>query len=423
MIVHETDWLGFNSIFYNEKTCKVSSRMLDVIDFNDVNFNACGLFNYINYGFSVYGLTPIEGVKFTLPNTVLRIQNGSIIIDKKPDPVLNKLDIPERSDDVIEKLSTMVNEWENDNNKTIVIPTSSGYDSRLLNSLIRNKGRIHSFSYGISPNQQGSCECLYAKKLSEILNTKWDMIELGEFHKHIYEWFMIFGISTHLHGMYHLEFYKKIKDRLGLNIKILSGIIGDIWSGNIEIPEIKSPNDVFLTSYNHGVKADSRFLKFRPNIDLHEQYYEENKENLKNCKFRIIESMRRKIILLRYLLLIPSNLGLETWSPFIDMDISISMLNIPQDERKNRIWQRNYFVKNKINLNDMNINCDNSNCLDLYAEKKLGLPKLNQDILSSIFDKKYLDHIESTMNTFEGYSAKVTLLPIQMLCELTQRQI
>jgi hypothetical protein len=423
MIVHETDWLGYNSVFYNEKTCKVSSKMLDVVDLNNINFNACGLFNYINYGFSVFGFTPIEGVKFTLPNTALRIENGSIIIDKKPDPVLNKLDIPEKSDDVIEKLRAMVNEWETANDKTIVIPTSSGYDSRLLNSLINNKSRIHSFSYGISPNQKESCECLYAKKLSEILNTKWDMIELGEFHKYIHEWFMIFGVSTHLHGMYHMEFYNKIKDRLGLNVKILSGIVGDIWSGNLNVPEIKSPNDVFLTSYNHGVNADSRFFKFKPNIDLHEQYYEENKENLKNYKFRIIESMRRKIILLRYLLLIPSSLGLETWSPFIDMDIAISMLNIPQNERNDRIWQRNHFIKNNINLNDMGINCDNGNCLDLYAERKFNLPKLNQDILSTMFNKNYLDHIESTTNTYEGYSAKVTLLPIQMLHELTQKQI
>ena len=50
----KTDWLGSEPVFYNEKTKLISKNMLDVIDYDNFEFDEEGLNNYLqfrsNYG-------------------------------------------------------------------------------------------------------------------------------------------------------------------------------------------------------------------------------------------------------------------------------------------------------------------------------------------------------------------------------------
>ena len=76
-----------------------------------------------------------------------------------------------------------------------MVPTSGGYDSRLLNYLVRDKGRIRSFTYGVSQNQASSTEVVYAKKISEVLGTRWSQVKLSNYHQAIDDWFDMYGFS------------------------------------------------------------------------------------------------------------------------------------------------------------------------------------------------------------------------------------
>ena len=61
---YETDWLNTKPVFYNEKTKKVSYNINDVIDYANLEFDPEGLGNYLDFGYSVLGHTPVKGVKF-----------------------------------------------------------------------------------------------------------------------------------------------------------------------------------------------------------------------------------------------------------------------------------------------------------------------------------------------------------------------
>jgi hypothetical protein len=103
--------------------------------------------------------------------------------------------------------------------------------------------------------------------------------------------------------------------------------------------------------------------------------------------------MRFKIILLSYLLKVPRYFGFNVWSPFLFEDIAIAMLNLAKDRKVNRKWQSDFFKKNKINLEDMNLRADYRNVLDLNAFIKIQPKPLNISILKEIINPNYLEWI------------------------------
>ena len=114
----------------------------------------------------------------------LIIENNVIKIEYKNDPVL-KLGLfnsKTKSEEVMSSIKDYVNNIEDEVSGNIIIPTSGGYDSRLLNWAIGDKSRIRSFTYGISGNQKNSREVVLAKETSKRLKTKWEQIELSNFN-------------------------------------------------------------------------------------------------------------------------------------------------------------------------------------------------------------------------------------------------
>ena len=82
----ETDWLASIPVFYNEKNCKISNQILDVIDFNKFEFDSEGLCNYLRFGYSILGQTMIKNVKFLHPNSVIEKRENKLQIFTKTDP-------------------------------------------------------------------------------------------------------------------------------------------------------------------------------------------------------------------------------------------------------------------------------------------------------------------------------------------------
>jgi hypothetical protein len=296
--------------------------------------------------------------------------------------------------DIFDLLKKKVNYWENENAGEIIIPTSGGYDSKLLNWAVKEKSRIHAFTYGISDHQLVSFEVVYASMLSKKLGINWKAIEIGDQHQFINEWYKYFGISTHAHGMYHIEFFRKILSETPGNNLLLSGIIGDAWAGSVKIGEIKCVEEVKKLGYSHGLHANSEMSKMRSEPSIVEEYYRNQKNNLKDPRIRVIESMRFKMILLSYLLTIPRVLGLKPWSPYLDIDLAMAMLNLPEERRMNRKWQEDFFEKENLQF-EKNRFMDFHNTLNIQALKRIPVFPLEESILCEVVESQYVKWINN----------------------------
>lgn len=392
--IYHTDWLASTPVFYNEQTLKISNNINDVIDWKNVEFHPEGLYNYMLFGYSVMEQTPIKDVKFLPPNAEISIKNNKIEIIHHEDKCINFINGPETTEkDVIEQLKQSINNWAT-NKKEIIVPTSGGYDSRLLNALVTDKSKLYAFSYGASTKHPESVKASYVCKK---LGIKWTYIELGEFHQYINDWDNLFGPSTHAHGMYQMEFYQKIKDMGYQDLPILSGIVGDAWAGSIQIDSISSINDIKKLGYTHGLNADPTQLLSRTNHDIAHAYIKEKQDLLNNPLMRIIETIRFKMMLLNYLINVPSKMGFQPWSPFLDVNIALSMLKLPTNRRNGRLWQKNLFEKLGVNAEHARLKTSRKGHINLKALRKSPLPPLDINALSNIINPQYIQWINHTL--------------------------
>jgi len=146
-------------------------------------------------------------------------------------------------------------------------------------------------------------------------------------------------------GTYHMEFYEKIRANENYRkLRLLSGIVGDAWAGAVSKPEITNPEDYLQLGHTHGMCAEgSRAMPQVSYRELVEPIYAEQKDLLRIPEYRIITMVRTKMILLQYLVTLPPAYGFEAYSPFLDEEVAVAMLNLPAGQRTNRKWQRDFF--------------------------------------------------------------------------------
>ena len=395
-IIIENDWLGSIPVFYNKSNFIISTLCLKCLKSKDIHTE--GLYNFLDFGYSVLEQTPFSEVKFLRYWSTLDLDQNGLNVQYKED-LLYKEQWSEhtKEKEVVNDIKHYINACEANTTGNIIIPTSGGYDSRLLNLLVHDKSRIRSYTYGVSDKQEQSSEVLYARKISEIYNTNWQQIELNHYYNYIPEWFKLYGFSTHLHGMYHIEFYKKVSSGFGSlgRYTLLSGIIGDAWSGKVEIPQINNVEDVNYLGYSHGLNADSRQVTFNIKEKSKGLFLEENIGLLQIPQARIVFSMRFKILLLSYLTSLPEYFGLPVWTPFLNYHIAISMLKLPPGLRKNRNWQKHLFSENSLNLESLPLKTDRKNTLNFRLYQKTEFDQINNTLLMNYLCDKYLMEINS----------------------------
>ncbi|MGN6417404.1 MAG: hypothetical protein ACTHMC_07930 [Pseudobacter sp.] len=410
----QTDWLASDPCFYNEVTGKVSRNINDVIDFRNLEFHPEGLSNYLGFGYSVFEQTPLKGVKFLRHSSALTTENGKVKVVYGNDPVESILGKTTREEDVLDLLRSSIQQWERSTTGNIVIPTSGGYDSRILNEMIADRDRIRSYTYGVSSRQTDSYEVVFASKIAEVLGTRWKQIPLGDFHHYFNDWDQLFGISTHAHGMYHMEFYHKILQQETVGTPLLSGIIGDAWAGSVNIPAINEPSDVLRLGYSHALNADPAQSLLGSRHELLQQYFEQNRKKLEDPAMRVVESMRFKIILLCYLMRVPDQIGFRSWTPFLTSDIALGMLNLPAERRQGRAWQVDYFRKKGLDVESLGLNYTKKNSLDRRALYQVPLKPLDQQLLRELINPQYVEwinkHILPTSN-LRDWLDKMTYYP------------
>jgi hypothetical protein len=396
-IIVENDWLGSIPIFYNESECIISTLSLKTLT-ND-KIHPEGLANFVECGFSILCQTPFYDVKFMRYYSKLIINAKGISSILKEDPVLDStyFSIVSNENDVSLKIKRNINDFEKHSEGNIIIPTSGGYDSRMINLYVEEKSRIRAFSYGISDIQSESSEVIYAKKVAEILHIDWEQIELGKYHDFIEKWFEIFGVSTHLHGMYHIEFYNKIisDKKFNQNSCLISGIVGDAWSGNVNIRELSGINDIPALAYSHGMNADSSAIKIPFSQDLRKTFFNTQKNHLKATPVRTIFLIRFKLILLSYLMTIPEYYGIPSWTPFLNFDIVVGMLTLPENRKKDRKWQKDLFEEYHVNVEADSPKKDMSNTLNQQAFLVYNFTSLNVELLQKYFKAENINEINN----------------------------
>jgi hypothetical protein len=394
-VLFETDWLASTPVFYNELTRWAGHNVNEVIDYENLEFDPEGFCNYLDFGYSVLEQTPVKHVKFLRHSSRLtQDEQGSLSVEYLDDPVEKWLNRRSTESDVLDLIRSKVSAWEHSVEGDIVVPTSGGLDTRLLNWMIEDKKRVRSFTFGVSENQSESYEVVYARRLSELLGTRWMQVSLGDFHTYFGDWDRLFGISTHAHGMYQIEFYSKMATILGETHRpLLSGIIGDAWAGNVRIPEMNSQSDTVLLGYTHGMSADPSQSMFSVERSKVTRYWETHATGLRDPRLRVIEAMRFKIILLCYLMLVPRALGFQPWSPFLDIEVAMAMLNLPPDRRSNRLWQREFFRRHGLDFESMAPEADRTYGLDMQALRLIPLKPLDANLLGEVIKPAYVEAI------------------------------
>jgi hypothetical protein len=396
--LYETDWLASSSVFYNAKSGAADTDIWRVMPAGDesVTFDAEGLYNYLDFGYSVFGQTPVADVRFLPPAARLyRATDGALEVERLADPVAQWWDYRLAEDEVIELIRERVQAWEAalPLDQEIVLPLSGGLDSRLLLWCLRDNSRVRAYTYGLSEEQDRSTEVVHARALAERFGIRWERIPLGDFHRFFADWDAAFGISTHAHGMYHFEFYTKIRERLVGEQAFLSGIIGDAWAGSIPSRQLDGPDDLVQLGLTHGLRADPHRLRRPASHGLRDRFWSDHRERLTDHRFQVVTSMRLKLMLLSYLMRVPRRFGFQPWTPYLDIDIAMAMLNLPPERRANRQWQRDFFAKVGLDLEDQGLVSSGQNNLDLQALRRIPLTPLDRDLLADLIDPAYVDWI------------------------------
>lgn len=408
-----TDWLNTKPVFYNEKTGAISYSMNEVIDYSDFTFSPEGLRNYLKFGYSVFGQTMVENVKFLEPNNAItKNEDGTLTITELDDPAL-KLWNPgrENGEEVFEELVDATRNWaesvragstgaggiNESSGGNIILPLSGGLDSRLLAYATKGYDNVFCYSYGLSARQQESFEAVKASEVAKECGHKWECVELNDFLREDYldKWYKLYGPSVHLHGMYQMEFYEKILNdqKCNPNLQMLSGIIGDGWAGTVRIPEIKSLDDLAYLGYTHGMSVDENVCLLTKKTESQEAFYEKNRDKLKEENWRIIYAMRFKMMLLNYLLTTPQSLEMGTWSPFIEPKYAMDILNLDWSLKKDRKWEHEAFEKLNLNIGWEKDKCDYNMVLDIETLRKNPVKPLDARLLGEIISKDYVEEV------------------------------
>ncbi|GHE46476.1 hypothetical protein [Sphingobacterium griseoflavum] len=396
MEVAKGNWIGYDTVFYNLKNKKYSKEIDEVIDYANLEIDVEGLSAYLDYGYCVFGRTPVKNVHYLLPHEVIRCVDGQLFVQKGEDSALQRIGVKSREDDVLGMISTAVNQWADSFSGDILIPTSGGFDSRLMNLVIHDKKRIRSYTYGTSFNQQMSREAVYAQTLSTRLGTSWNRVDLGGFNRYMNEWYTLFGPSVGASGTYHMEFYERIAaQERPKKLQLLSGIIGDAWAGAVHVPPITDPYSYLKLGYTHGMSADAALATGIDYRSLVEPIFDAQKYELQQPQYRIITAMRTKMMLLQYLIKVPEAYGFPGYSPFLDEDIALAMLNLPAERKSNRQWQRDFFSANNVLFEEEKHHYTYQNSLNYYALLHHPLEPLDSGILREIIQPAYLAWINS----------------------------
>jgi hypothetical protein len=119
----------------------------------------------------------------------------------------------------------------------------------------------------------------------------------------------------------------------------------------------------------------------------------------------VIETIRTKAILLKYLLQVPNSIGFSAYAPFIEEDVALAMLRLPEKERQKRKWQQEFFSRHQLNTTNLPLKRSYLNDIDHFVALKYPLKPLSARVLSEIIKSDYVHTINN--NILNTWSSKL----------------
>ena len=400
-LVFETDWLASRPVFYNVRTGRSSQVVDDVIDLADLEFDPEGLNDYLDFGFSVFGRTAVRDVRMLRFSSRLYSGPAGLRVEELDDPAYEWLDRSSRVDEVVELAEASVNEAAAEIPGEVVVPTSGGFDSRFINVLLHDRARVRAYTYGVSDDPARSAEAVKAAELCRRLRLSWELVPLGDFHRYFDEWDRLFGVSSHAHGMYHIEFYRHIASRISRGRLLLSGASGEWFSGDDPevrtIETLRGPEDL-LEVFRYGrMCADSRQSWFRSERLGLQRLLAEQPRIRTEMLPRVFTVVRLRTTLLSYLQTVPESLGFVPRAPFLDIGLAMRMLTLPGDLRYERRWQREFFAAHGVDLEAASLPVDHRNFLNARAMRRVPLRPLDVGLLRELVRPDYVRWVNRTV--------------------------
>jgi len=399
-LLFESDWLGSRPVYYNEMTGAASHAINDVVDFANVEFDPEGFNAYLGTGFSVFGHTVVRGVRVLPPSTRLwRESDGSLRLEEVPLDLVNRIEQRRSEDEVIDILRARVQAAEAAAEGEIVIPTSGGYDSRLLNLMVAEPARVRSFTFGPSRRQWDSVEVVRARALAELIGSRWEQIPVGCYHTYLDAWDDVFGPALHAHGMYQMEFYEQVRDRVAGGNLLFSGLFGD-WiegKGDAWAPAVACPHDVRNVVFTFNQKADIRASRIPWTGELAEQYYETMRDDLRRHRLRCVEAVRFRMGILHYLVRVAELYGFVVDTPYLDVDVAAAMLGLSDERRSHRAWVVDY-LRSRGAYFDKDIGGNPDYSLFWPAMRRQPLRPLDEAVLDEVVEPDYVRWINRTVS-------------------------
>jgi len=392
-VVYRQDWLGIRPYFYNSKSGQHGCHLNEA--FNLQNFELCtaGVSDFLTFGYSVFGSTPVQNVKFVPANHTLRKKSdGSLYVSRDEfDPVNAYL---EKTSEPADALDLLLNWNHEEESNEEILPLSSGMDSRLLAlNRVRHRKIPHCYTYGTSRRQWDSDEVHGAREIARSLNLPWQRVELTGFHQEISPWRELFGSSVHLHGMYQLRFYREISKQHKSGT-VISGIIGDLWARSHSLSPPRRALDLRQYSYNHGLGLPDAAINRRLDTSNLESEFEQLGDSLDTELGRTAYLVRTKMMLLSYLKTVPESFGFSFASPFLDSEIALTIASIDRKQRHDRLWLKKFFDTTEVPVPEHPVGT-RSPFLDLGELQRNPLPPLSPSLLSRYVDPAYIEKVNS----------------------------
>jgi hypothetical protein len=246
----------------------------------------------------------------------------------------------------------------------------------------------------VSDDSARSTEAVKAAELAHRLGMRWDLVPLGSFHRYLDEWDALFGVSTHAHGMYQIEFYRRMRERISAGGLVLSGACGERFAGVDRvvrsIPVLRDASDGYTVFRYPSMSADARYSVFRSERLGMTQLLETTPRLRTEVLPRVVTVTRLRMVLLSYLLSVPTSLGYHAKGPFLEIDLAMRMLTLPPEQRRDRRWQREFFAREGVDLETGAHAGDWRNTLNFRAMRQVPLKPLEVALLREVVRPDYV---------------------------------
>lgn len=241
----ENDYAGTIPVYYSVRDYISLSNIepCTVIDSKtsskDISYE--NIYGFLRYMHFIWDETAYQHVHTMLPDSIYRFNLQDLSVSREYQKTIKSTtENLSLSDAQVADQLTQLNDRlvyrSLSHYDQIILPLSSGYDSRMiLASLSKKKvlkDKLHCFTYGAV----GSLEVESARRLTAALGVKWDFIDLPLAFlskDYLYDIHDIFGSSLHMHGMYQLEFFNEITKHIKIekNSCLTSGFMTGVPAG------------------------------------------------------------------------------------------------------------------------------------------------------------------------------------------------